>query len=81
MPLVNKLGTTDDMIKESDIIFYTFIGLPHEYNGFKSAIKTRRFPIDFDELSTLLKAWEINISMDNTHTLSHESIPPTAQYH
>ena len=49
------------IIDEEDVLIHTLNGLPHEFNAFKTSIRTRAQPITIEELHTLLKAEELTL--------------------
>lgn len=76
----NKLTVAGDNIKDSGLVFYTVDGLPPEHNTCKPIMRMRGYLIDFDELSSLLKAKEINILKNNSHVHTTESTILTIQF-
>lgn len=71
--LVNRLAATRDIVKDANFVFYTLNDLPREYMLVKFDVRTRGFPIEFTELSSLLEAEEVNISINNALVNQRES--------
>ncbi|KAH7858303.1 hypothetical protein Vadar_022169 [Vaccinium darrowii] len=59
-----KLAAAGSEVSDEDLVFYTLRGLPGEFNGFKTAIRTRGKPVVFDELVAMLNGEDLQLSAE-----------------
>lgn len=78
--LFTKLTAVGEPVREDDMIFHALNGLPSEYSGFKSAVRLRGYPIDFNELSSILETEELNLAKDAKMHASVETTALAAQF-
>ncbi|KAF8397297.1 hypothetical protein HHK36_016210 [Tetracentron sinense] len=62
----DKLAIVSVHIDDEDMLLHTLKGLSSEYNGFKSAIRTKSEPLSLEELHALLRAEEEAIEANHS---------------
>ncbi|KAH7841417.1 hypothetical protein Vadar_029614 [Vaccinium darrowii] len=75
--IAQKLTATGCVIEDDEIVFRALQGLPKVFNGLRTAVRamrTRGYKVTFDELVTMMKSEEAQLSKETSNLDVHNTV-------